>query len=790
MSGIEPTPQLASASKTQILQFPDSVLDKFHGFSITTLTDPEITSKWVVTEDYAAASRFHHDIWLKIFQYLTPKEIFNFVISAKGWSQCIDLNLLRNQFVLLYTHPTIPPFDKPDFVSILYDNDYCQGKLPLMHVESLLPLTLKDWATISARTIRAIPYNNVRIENTAALQAFLAQNNQQLPNLTKIDLENSEITFADLQATLRAASHLKELSLGFCKNIYSEALATLEAGSIQTLEAITLSVPYMTIEALRALLKGAPQLKKLDLRSDLQLDVLSEFSRTAPNLKEIVLNSNHETTDNVSIFLPVNSLQALEIMVISGHNVTMSNLQGILLAAPNLKELGLGANSENRIEGLPPLNHSLEKIWLQGYTANYLKALLQVAPNLKELMMIDHRIHLEASISHLESNALPTLVKFTLFKSGFSEQEYKPITTGDLQSILRVAPNLKEIEFRGKVIDNETDEINETVDFSQVPGYFFQSLTRIELSGMRLENIQCLLQTISNIKAITLAGCCIITPIDFSKLVMGSLPSLNSFYLDSIKDNLVIENLHTLLLAAPNLRAFHNSGDGRLTTGDLSQLPTNYLRFLKQLNLSLTDITIANLKALLLAAPNLEKIDLSGAQNLIPGDLVCLKEISLPKLQDINLMGTNIAIKDIQALSIAMPHLKYLNLSDCQNIAAGDLSQLGMGSLPSLENIELVNTNVTIADIQSLIQAAPYLQKLNLQGCQNIEADTLSHLEAGSLPTLKDINLWGTNVTNQDLQALFKAAPNLKWVYLYDCQNITEDIKATIPDHLTTFMPF
>lgn len=79
----------------------------------------------------------------------------------------------------------------------------------------------------------------------------------------------------------------------------------------------------------------------------------------------------------------------------------------------------------------------------------------------------------------------------------------------------------------------------------------------------------------------------------------------------------------------------------------------------------------------------------------------------------------------------------------------------------------------------ALFQHAPIkIHKLDLSGFRG--AISFDHLE---LPYLKEITLDGTSLSNQQLQALFEAAPNLEKVSLKNCSNIHigMDVAMSIP---------
>ncbi|MBP9877375.1 MAG: hypothetical protein KBF71_03475 [Alphaproteobacteria bacterium] len=349
----------------------------------------------------------------------------------------------------------------------------------------------------------------------------------------------SVTTPTDHQATLRAVGHLKKIDLEENRDITVAALSALEAGSLPELETLSLDERRLTIQTLQACLKAAPHLKELSLTAyytgfefkaltrlfknaplvsleklvfdNSQIDMsqdLQAFLEIAPNLKSISIlcasNVNGDFT-----YLQPNSLPNLRRFCVFGPEFTMKDLQSVLLAAPNLKQLNILEYTENGAEKFPPLNLSLEKVYLQGHITNYLQALLRAAPHIKDIELQDDKIDLESALSALNIDSLPALTNFSLTRRDLTSEDYRPITTTDILSVLKMSPNLREIKFEKSLEyadtmtepDKDTKE-SETLDFSEFSNYRFPSITRITLSNIDVKNLQNLEEAMPNLEFI------------------------------------------------------------------------------------------------------------------------------------------------------------------------------------------------------------------------------------------------------------------------------------------------
>jgi len=164
------------------------------------------------------------------------------------------------------------------------------------------------------------------------------------------------------------------------------------------------------------------------------------------------------------------------------------------------------------------------------------------------------------------------------------------------------------------------------------------------------------------------------------------------------------------------------------------------------------------------------------------------------KLQDVKLWSTDITNDQAMALFTAMSEnsqLKVLHLSD-NNLASVDPELLAR-VVARLEDVNLKNTNLTNEQIQALFTALS--QKSQLKTL-DLVSNNLSSLEpalfASVVTSFKEVNLTYTSITNDQVKELFTAMcqnSQLKKLHLRysNVTSVDPDILATAVSKLEHF---
>ena len=155
---------------------------------------------------------------------------------------------------------------------------------------------------------------------------------------------------------------------------------------------------------------------------------------------------------------------------------------------------------------------------------------------------------------------------------------------------------------------------------------------------------------------------------------------------------------------------------------------------------------------------------------------------TLPNLKELTVGGNKLTDAGLQALR-QMPALTYLDLGGRQgtdaNIWAIRMSDFGLDAILSLKNLrelrfactsvgvgiegarfaDVTYVSVTTGWLEKM-KALPKLEKLQLEGCDRLNDDSIRALAA--LPALRQVDLKGANVSEKGIAALRSAKPGIQ----------------------------
>src|SRR3990167_5127510 len=390
----------------------------------------------------------------------------------------------------------------------------------------------------------------------------------ELGHLKQIYLNNFSATTRDIAALLCAAPDLEILTLSNCKNMI-DVFSGLSGNALDHLKEINLCGSAVRTQDIAILLRAAPGLEKLDLRVCKNIEgVFSGLEKNVlERLKEVELaNSIVTARDIVALLKVAPELETLSL-------VSCENVAG---AFAGLKENELGHLKEI------DLSHST-------VTALDMVALLKVAPELETLSLVSCE-NVAGAFAGFKENELGHLKEIDLSPS--------TVTARDIVALLAAAPGL------------------ETLDF----GFCEEA---------------------------KLAGA-------FSDLKEKALEQLKEFKLEN--SDVTGQDIAALLRAAPGLETFDLRFCKNIE-GVFASLRGNELSQLKEISLDSSGVTAQDIAALLRAAPGLETLAILSSRNKMMGIFAGLKENSLSQLKEITLYGSSVTIADIEAILKAAPNL-------------------------------------------------------------------------------------------------------------------------------------
>lgn len=195
-------------------------------------------------------------------------------------------------------------------------------------------------------------------------------------------------------------------------------------------------------------------------------------------------------------------------------------------------------------------------------------------------------------------------------------------------------------------------------------------------------------------------------------------------------------------------------------------------------------LTEKGLSALMTHCLNLETLQFADCDRI--GNIFVTSLIHCSHLQKLTLRNSsNLTDEGVGILLSSIPHVKYLDIEDCEKCTDVAFTELKEKDTPvSLESLEKLRMGVShfigdkgITAILSLTKkikglnvrmcdqltgsfmesSAPYLtnlEKLNVSSCKALKDDSFLQLAKDFSPSLKKLNFFGTPITHQTIQRL------------------------------------
>lgn len=416
-----------------------------------------------------------------------------------------------------------------------------------------------------------------------------------------------------------------------------------------------------------------PHLKYLKMfRSKLPIH-LASLLRAAPHLKDIDLGESKAVDCSDLLHLAVGSCPVLADMNLKGVTVENEGVQAILRAAPHLKKLNLSHCSEVK-EGL---------------------------------------------FDSLQKNALPFIDEVILSKTN--------ITKSDLLVFLEIAPNVKNTDLQF------CEKINGGMRrFHKLKTLDSLEVVNLQYSHVHGRFVRALLEAAPNMRVINMTGCKEIKSGAFKRLKPNSLSSLEDMRLGGT--GIGPSDFEALLRAAPNVKRIGIEDCPNLQDGVLQGITIKGMEALEYLDLRYLELLMDDFRALIKLAPNIKELKLRGAKETVRSLFENLRKYSLTPLEEIDLSDTDMTLSGLEGLAAIAPHLKKIDLFGCQNMRSQQAPWSPHFQFIELEEINLVQTDVTLREVQYFLKAAPKLKKLTLIWSSDI-SDRLSKQDLALIPS-------------------------------------------------------
>ncbi|MFY7843408.1 MAG: hypothetical protein ACOVOR_05285 [Rhabdochlamydiaceae bacterium] len=501
------------------------------------------------------------------------------------------------------------------------------------------------------------------------------------------------------------------------------------------------------------------KLKKIDLsNSNITATELVYLFRLASSLTELHLEGCEDIQIGDFEGLQKEDVSQLKILNVSKSTITDVQLKTLLSRILILEQLDVSycCNIKSLFSLISPIvGRFLRKINLSSCSVSHesLLKLFKMSYRLEEIDL--SHCHIKEVFSNHSGPPLSKLKKIDLSNSN--------ITATELVYLFRLASSLTELHLEGC----EDIKIG---DFEGLQKKDLSQLKILNVSKSAITDVQLkqLLNCAEGLKELDVNGCTKISNA-FSDLSFKGLGQLEKVDLSSssVHRNDIIK----LLKAAPDIEELNLSHCLGVKDVFYYYSSAGSLPKLKKIDFSYSNVTLIDLTFLLANQPPIEELYLEGCEDIQIGDFEDLQKEDLSQLKILNVSKSAITDVQLKQLLNCAEGLKELDVNGCTKIsnAFSDLSFKGLGQL---EKVDLSSSSVHRNDIIKLLKAAPDIEELYLEGCEDIQNGDFEGLQKEDLSQLKILNVSKSAITDVQLKQLLNCAESLKELDISNCVNI------------------
>ena len=195
---------------------------------------------------------------------------------------------------------------------------------------------------------------------------------------------------------------------------------------------------------------------------------------------------------------------------------------------------------------------------------------------------------------------------------------------------------------------------------------------------------------------------------------------------------------------------------------------------LKNLNISATNITDLGLE-LQGKFAELKTLNLSNCSSLTDQGLLKMLSMCGIKLQHLDFSDTNVTGQGLGEFQNKFADLQALNLCDCPQLTNQGLLEILSMCGTKLQDLEVMRTNITGQGLGKLQGKFANLKKLELKFCPSLTDQGLLEVLRMCGIKVQDLDIGSTNITGQGLEELQKKLADLKKLSLTYCHSLTDE---------------
>jgi len=210
------------------------------------------------------------------------------------------------------------------------------------------------------------------------------------------------------------------------------------------------------------------------------------------------------------------------------------------------------------------------------------------------------------------------------------------------------------------------------------------------------------------------------------------------------------------------------------STGGVPDLLSLSASVLRSLDLSGTRVTGQELAGSTIQLAELNTLNLASCELLTDAGLSDIFNVCGHQLQSLDISDTNITGRRLCEADAKLKRLENLNISRCCLFAWTDQIQLLSITGSGLITLDLSMTGMTGEGLTDPDLRLTSIERLNLSRCKQLTDAGLIAILRIVGAHLRTLDLFGTRITGQGLADCLLKFPNLKNIYMDDCQNLSQ----------------
>jgi len=198
-----------------------------------------------------------------------------------------------------------------------------------------------------------------------------------------------------------------------------------------------------------------------------------------------------------------------------------------------------------------------------------------------------------------------------------------------------------------------------------------------------------------------------------------------------------------------------------MTDGGLTSLLSKTGPSLKVLNLDNTNIALTDV-SMTANLPKLETLTLSCCKSLTEAGLIALVDLAQGNLRTLKLADTNLTFSAFPFLAQPLTNLQALDMYQCKNLTDDNLTSILNKIGEDLRSLNLVGTNLSLLRMDAVTNNFPRLETLSMYVCASLREPGLVSLLNRTGRNLQRLYIYGTPVCRDRIHKRF---PDIEFLY-------------------------